>query len=69
LIHNIFDPVFNGLGGGEMYRAAVIPDLYPDQKPWRLENWSEDERELDCGIYTPERRAELMAAAAAKAAA
>lgn len=61
--HNIFDGTFNAMGGGEMYRAAVMPDMYPEQKPWDMAAWPEDEREIYCGVYTPERRAQIQAEA------
>lgn len=66
--NSIFDSTFNGMGCGEMYRAAVLPDLYPQQKPWRLENWPADELEYSCGIYTEESKALIRAEALAKAA-
>lgn len=66
---SIMDPTFNGMGASEMYRGWVFPELYPNQPQPRLENWSAEELELDCGIYSPERRAELIRQAKAKAAA
>lgn len=59
-MHNIFDGTFNGMGCSEMYRSYVFPDLFPGHKRARLENWPADEREIWAGVYTPERRAELM---------
>jgi len=32
----------------------------PDVSGYRIENWPADEREMYCGVYTSERRAELM---------
>lgn len=40
---NIVDVEFNGSGGSEMYRALILPELFPHQPRWRLENWSEDD--------------------------
>lgn len=62
-MNNIFDSTFNGMAHSEFYRAQVVPDVFPDQPRMLIENWPEEEREIWCGIYTPERRAELMAAA------
>jgi hypothetical protein len=57
---NIFDGCFAGMGGREMYLAWVMPDLFPHQPQPRVESWPEDELEYGCGIYSPERRRELM---------
>ena len=46
---NLLDPVFNGMGGSELYRAQVFPDLFPHQKPMMIENWSKQDREMYCG--------------------
>lgn len=42
---NIFDSEFNGIPGIDMYRSWVEPDLYPQERPARIENWSEYDRE------------------------
>lgn len=43
-----------GLERAEMYRAAVFPDLYPNEKPMLIEQWSADDRAMYCGgVYTP----------------
>jgi hypothetical protein len=47
---NIMDAFFNGMGGSEMYRAQVFPELFPHQKPMLVENWSRQDREMYCGI-------------------
>lgn len=60
---NIFDASFNGAAMSEMYRSQVVEDVYPGQPRMRIENWSDEDREMYCGIYTPERRAELKGAA------
>lgn len=50
--HSIFDSAFNGMGGGEYYRAQTIPELYPSHqtppKP-RFENWDPEELKIYCG--------------------
>ena len=46
---NIFDKVFNGMAGSELYRAEVIPDLYPGQKHMLLENWTQQDLEMFVG--------------------
>ncbi|QFG04629.1 hypothetical protein PBI_KEZIACHARLES14_53 [Mycobacterium phage Keziacharles14] len=43
-MNNLLDPTFNGMPGSEMYRSEVFPDLWPNSKPMRLENWPADER-------------------------
>jgi hypothetical protein len=50
-MHGLFDGTFNGMGGSEMYRSWLVPELYPHQKQPRLENWSADDLEAYCGIY------------------
>lgn len=53
-MHNLLDPTFNGMPGSEMYRAEVFPELFPHQKPMRLENWSQDDLEMYVGgRFTP----------------
>jgi len=51
---NIFDAKFNGMGGSEMYRALIAPDLFPHEKPMLVDNWPAEDREMYCGgEYTP----------------
>ncbi|AXH46792.1 hypothetical protein SEA_ACOLYTE_48 [Mycobacterium phage Acolyte] len=51
---NIIDSTFNGMPGSEMYRAEVFPELFPHQKPMRLENWPQDDLEAYVGgVFTP----------------
>lgn len=51
---SIFDGTFNGMAGSEMYRAQVVPELFPGQKPMLLENWPLDDLEAYCGgEFTP----------------
>lgn len=50
--HNITDCTYNGIGGSEMYRAEVFPELFPHTKKMLIQNWSELDREMYCGgIY------------------
>ena len=50
---NIIDPVFNGMGRSEMYRALIFPNIFPHEKPMLIENWSKQDREMYCGgIFT-----------------
>jgi hypothetical protein len=52
--HNVFDPVFNGMGRSEMYRAWITPELFPHEKPALLENWSIDDLQMFVGgDFTP----------------
>ncbi|WP_165614794.1 hypothetical protein [Mycobacteroides chelonae] len=46
---NIFDPLFNGMPHSEMYRAEIVPDLFPHQPRMLVENWSQQDREMYCG--------------------
>ncbi|WP_254368491.1 hypothetical protein [Mycobacteroides abscessus] len=32
-----------------MYRAEIFPELFPHEKPMRIENWSPQDREMYCG--------------------
>jgi hypothetical protein len=48
---NIMDSLFNGMGGSELYRAALFPELFPHQPPMLIHNWSDLDREMYCGIY------------------
>lgn len=46
------DSLFNGMGGSEMYRSQVVPDLFP-YSPMLIDNWTAQDREMYCGgIYT-----------------
>ncbi|WP_342760405.1 hypothetical protein [Nocardia arthritidis] len=44
---NIFDSEFNGIPGIDMYRSWVQPEMYPRERPARIETWHENDRE-DC---------------------
>lgn len=48
-VHNIFDPIFNGMPHSEMYRAQLTPELFPHQKRMLLENWPAEDREMYVG--------------------
>lgn len=48
---NIMDSIFNGMGGSEMYRAQVFPELYPRERPMLIDNWSKLDRIMYCGYY------------------
>lgn len=50
-MNNIFDGQFNGLARGSMYRAWVFPDVFPEERPAMIPNWSDEEKEAFCGIY------------------
>lgn len=47
-MNNIFDSLFTGF---DMYRSWVIPEMYPNERRARIENWSKDDLEMYCGIY------------------
>jgi hypothetical protein len=47
---NLMDPLFNEMGGSEFYRSLVFPDLFPHEKPMLIGNWSEQDREMFCGV-------------------
>lgn len=48
-MNNIFDSLFTGF---DMYRSWVIPEMYPNERRARIENWSKDDLEMYCGIYS-----------------
>lgn len=38
----------------EFYQAQVFPDLFPNEKPMLIDNWSQEDREMYCGgDWTP----------------
>jgi len=49
-MNNIMDGLFNGMAASEFYRAQVFPELYPHEKPMLIQNWSEQDREMYCGV-------------------
>lgn len=49
-LFNIFDL------GDNRYTAQVVPECYPHERQPALKNWSEEEREAYCGVYTSLRR-------------
>ena len=48
-MYNIFDVLFNGMTGSEMYRAEIVPELFPHQKPMLLHNWPQQDLEMYVG--------------------
>lgn len=48
-MNGIFESAFNGSPRSEMYRALIAPDLFPNERPMRIENWSAQDREEYCG--------------------
>lgn len=48
-LHDIFDL------GEIRYIAQVVPECYPDEPLPVLKNWTAEEREAYCGIYTKTR--------------
>jgi|LakMenEpi03Aug12_release.lakeMendotaPanAssembly.Ray.scaffolds.fasta_scaffold89311_8 hypothetical protein len=48
-IRSIFDLAFNGSPRSEMYRAQVVPSLFPHERRMMVENWSAEDREMYCG--------------------
>lgn len=51
-MNSIFDSTFNGAARSTMYRSWVVADLAPDERPAMIQNWSDEEKEAFCGIYT-----------------
>lgn len=49
-MNNIMDGAFNGMAGSEFYRAQVFPELYPHEKPMLTHNWSQQDRDMYCGV-------------------
>ncbi len=47
-MHNIMDSAYNHMGGSEMYRSTVFPDLFPHIKPMLLHNWCAEDIEMYC---------------------
>jgi hypothetical protein len=43
---NLFDITIDR---GEMYRAAVFPEMFPEERPMRVDNWPAEDREAYCG--------------------
>lgn len=48
MVTNIFD-VGAVIVAGDMYRAWVAPDLYPNERQPRLENWHPEDLIATCG--------------------
>ena len=45
----LFDSEFNGMPRSDMYRAEVIPDLFPRQKRMLIENWPQQDLDMYVG--------------------
>jgi hypothetical protein len=58
----VFDSGFVGQDRADMYRAQVVPELYPNEKPMLIDNWPAEDREAYCGgEFTPGyRRLQLV---------
>jgi hypothetical protein len=53
-MHNLLDATFNGMGGSELYRAQIFPELFPHEPEMLLDNWSIDDLEMYVGgKFTP----------------
>jgi hypothetical protein len=46
---NIFDPEFSSIARSDLYRSFALPELFPEERPPRLANWSAEDREMWCG--------------------
>jgi hypothetical protein len=49
VMHNIMDPLFNGMARSELYRACLLPDVFPNEQQMLLQNWSWDDLVMFCG--------------------
>jgi hypothetical protein len=43
---NLFDITITR---NDLYRATVIPELYPEERPMCVDNWPAEDREAYCG--------------------
>jgi hypothetical protein len=50
VVQTIFDPTFNGMARSEFYRAQAFPELFPREQRMLIENWSQQDREMFCGV-------------------
>ena len=48
-MRSIFDEDFNGMARSEMYRALLVPDLFPHENPMLLHNWPRQDLEMYVG--------------------
>lgn len=53
-MNHIIDPGFTGSPRSEMYRSWVYPDIFVNERPAVLANWSDEDLEVYCGIYGKE---------------
>lgn len=52
--NHLFDGMFNGMARSELYRAQLVPELFPHEKPMLVDNWPEQDREMYVGgEYAP----------------
>ena len=53
-MHNLLDPIFNGMPRSEMYRSHVFPELFPHEPKMQIHNWPLDDLEMYVGgEFTP----------------
>lgn len=50
-VGDIFHGALSSAPRIDMYRSWVWPDLYPNERPPVLKNWSDEDLEMYCGIY------------------
>lgn len=48
---DLFSGALNSAARIDMYRSWIYQDLYPDERPAVLQNWTEDDKKEYCGIY------------------
>ncbi|MGW3992189.1 hypothetical protein ACWEF6_01755 [Amycolatopsis sp. NPDC004772] len=46
-MNNLFE--IDKLVRQDLYRSYVMPELYPDERPAMVGNWSAEDREAYCG--------------------
>jgi hypothetical protein len=47
-MHNIFDSGVT-IARTPLYQSAVAPDLFPEERPMRVENWNPEDQVAYCG--------------------
>jgi hypothetical protein len=56
----LFDGMFSDIERAAMYKAQVFPELFPDERPFLLQNWPAEDLEAYCGgEFTPGQKAKL----------
>lgn len=48
---DLFSGALNSSARIDMYRSWLYPELYPDERPAVLHNWTAEDKEMYCGIY------------------